>query len=82
MVDIDDFQVIIKGEMTDDDGWCQDVPGATWDDLQTGKCPDCGGTWVWAEAGNVPGTRECTDCGSQFSAMPGRKPTIRRERLY
>jgi hypothetical protein len=30
-------------------------------------CPDCGGNVVWAEAGLVPGARECLRCGSLFS---------------
>ena len=32
-------------------------------------CPDCGGDLVWAEAGRVPGSRECGSCGSQFADM-------------
>ena len=32
------------------------------------KCPDCKkGVIEWAENGNVPGTRECDNCGSLFS---------------
>jgi hypothetical protein len=77
-----DYQVIIKGELEEDDGWSVDWPGAGWMNLQSGICPDCCGEWVWAEAGYVPGTRKCRQCGSMFSAMPGRKPTIQRERCY
>ena len=29
-------------------------------------CPDCGGEIVWAEAGDVPGSRECDTCGSRY----------------
>lgn len=32
-------------------------------------CPDCGGDLVWAEAGRVPGSRDCISCGSQFADM-------------
>lgn len=45
-----------------------EIPRPTgWDENQTGECPDCGGVWVWFEAGNVPGTRKCLACGSYFS---------------
>ena len=30
-------------------------------------CPDCGGQIVWAEAGRVPGSRQCSSCGSTFA---------------
>ena len=29
-------------------------------------CPDCGGEIVWNEAGQVPGTRMCAGCRSEF----------------
>ena len=30
-------------------------------------CPDCdGGEIAWAEAGGVPGSRECDTCGSRY----------------
>ena len=31
------------------------------------NCPDCGGEVEWAEAGRVPGSRECAQCGSTFA---------------
>jgi hypothetical protein len=79
----DNYKVIIKGKVVRDDGFRQDLPGSSWDLAQEGTCPDCGGTWVWAEAGNVPGTRECTECRSQFSVQQRTQPWhLRRERLY
>lgn len=31
------------------------------------ECPDCdGGEIEWAEAGRVPGSRECDTCGSRY----------------
>jgi hypothetical protein len=41
--------------------------GVAWWDLPLPPCPDCKGEIVWAEAGLVPGARECTGCGSRFS---------------
>jgi len=41
--------------------------GAAWYDLPLPPCPDCDGEVVWAEAGNVPGARSCTGCGSLFT---------------
>ena len=77
------YQVRIAHQYTDDDGFRADLPGSDWSVAQTGTCPDCGGTWVWAEAGNVPGTRECTSCGSQFSVQTSTRPWhLRRERTY
>ena len=60
------------------------TPHSEWDNLQTGTCPDCGGTWVWAEAGSVPGSRVCMQCGSQFNAQPieSGKGLIQRERYH
>ena len=55
----------------DDDGLridLGDVVGA-WYEIPLPPCPDCGGTLVWAEAGYVPGTRQCTGCGSLFSVQ-------------
>lgn len=43
-------------------------PGAC-DDGTYPACPDCGGTVVWNEAGHVPGSRVCRDCGSQFADL-------------
>jgi ribosomal protein S27AE len=66
---------IIRGEVAESDGYQVEVIPGGWEHLQTGTCPDCGGTWVWAEAGSVPGARKCTTCGSQFMAEPcGRTP--------
>jgi predicted RNA-binding Zn-ribbon protein involved in translation (DUF1610 family) len=78
-----DYLVRIGCAYVADDGLLLDLPGSSWDQAQTGTCPDCGGTWVWAEAGNVPGTRECTSCGSQFSVRTSTRPWhLRRERTY
>jgi hypothetical protein len=52
------YQVQIKGRLVEDDGFRESRPSG-WDANQTGTCPDCGGDWVWAEAGHVPGTRQC-----------------------
>lgn len=52
------YKVRIKGKLTKDDGWREDRPN-NWDDNQQGVCPDCGGDWLWYEAGYVPGTRKC-----------------------
>lgn len=41
------------------------ITSSIWD-LPLPKCPDCGGEVVWAEAGYVPGTRECKNCRSLF----------------
>ena len=49
------------------------VTGAWWD-VPLPACPDCGGVVVWSEAGYVPGTRECTGCGSLFSVQTERVP--------
>ena len=103
---MDEYFVIIRGVPAKDDGWSENREGASWDELQRGKCPDCGGDWVWFEAGYVSGTRKCLGkptrtmdnpsfpdgkqntynpcggCGSMFSAIPGRNPTIQRARFY
>ena len=44
------------------------VTGA-WYNVPLPACPDCGGEVVWAEAGYVTGTRQCTGCGSLFSVQ-------------
>ena len=64
------MQAMIRGEITEGDGWETMVVPGGWEQLQTGTCPDCGGTWEWAEAGYVPGARKCRQCGSMFSAQP------------
>jgi hypothetical protein len=38
----------------------------TWWEVPLPACPDCGGSLAWAEAGLVPGARECSGCGSRF----------------
>jgi hypothetical protein len=38
-----------------------------WSDVPLPPCPDCGGALRWAEAGRVPGARECVGCGSLFT---------------
>lgn len=43
-------------------------------DLPLPACPDCGGEVVWAEAGLVPGARECTACGSRFTVETWEQP--------
>ena len=49
---------------------CIPIPdGAEAGDSRYPSCPDCGGDVVWAEAGRVPGSRDCTSCGSEFADM-------------
>lgn len=68
---MDNYTVIRRGAETEDDGYRIVVLAPDgWADLQTGICPDCGGQWVWAEAGRVPGARECQQCGSVLLASP------------
>lgn len=53
-----------------DDLDCEVVMGPitdSWHAVPLPPCPDCGGSVVWAEAGYVPGTRECCGCGSMFT---------------
>ncbi len=50
---------IIRGERRPDDGLKVALPGAGWEYAQRGRCPDCGGIWLWSEAGYAPGTRKC-----------------------
>lgn len=92
------YQVCIQDKHTDDDGLRVEIPldpHDYWANLQAGKCPDCGHQWVWAEAGWVPGTRQCQDCGSLYtvlgarydeddgkSAQARKVAVLRRERLY
>ena len=79
------YEVKIRGAYTEDDGWTETFPAPDgWNDCQTGKCRDCGSEWVWAEAGYVPGTRECTNCESMYSVFPCGEgvATIRRERFW
>lgn len=38
-----------------------------WFNLLLPPCPDCAGRIAWAEAGLVPGARECVSCGSRFT---------------
>lgn len=33
------------------------------------QCADCGGPVVYAEAGGVPGSRRCEDCGSAWTDL-------------
>lgn len=48
------------------------IPGGrTWDGPVTDvpcPVPGCTGTVRWAEAGNVPGWRECDGCRTEFQA--------------
>lgn len=70
-----DYSVRIMGVDADDDDLELDmgpITGAWWD-VPLPRCPDCQGQIVWAEAGNVPGTRRCSGrqdgdegCGSMF----------------
>ena len=82
-----EYRVDIRGELTDDDGLRIEMPRTTpyqaWHEIPLPACPDCGGNIVWAEAGHVPGTRQCVACGSLFSVQAGEgKVFLRRERLY
>ena len=55
------YQVLIRGELVDDDGLdidCGPITGAWWE-VPLPQCPDCGGDVIWYEAGHVPGTRAC-----------------------
>lgn len=61
---------LIRDQMAADDGWQAIIRPGGWEHLQEGRCPDCGGTWVWYEAGYVPGARKCRQCGSMFLAEP------------
>ena len=95
---MNEYSVKIKGEFMDDDGLrveIKTVPNDFWGNLQSGRCPDCGGEWIWHEAGNVPGTRKCHDCGSYFTVLGHRYEydggisarergvaILRRERFY
>lgn len=66
------MKVKICGEYTADDGLRVEIPVDAhdfWANLQSGTCADCGGTWVWAENGSVPGTRQCGGCGSVFTVL-------------
>jgi len=57
-----EYLVRLKDEETEDDNLRVEIPldvDDFWRNLQSGTCPDCGGTWVWWEAGYVPGTRKC-----------------------
>lgn len=63
----------IKGERREDDGLRLEIPVDAddfWKNLQSGTCPDCGGTWVWWEAGYVPGTRKCLGQPVGFAHNP------------
>ena len=31
-------------------------------------CPDCAGNLQWNEAGHVPGSLKCANCGSEFNS--------------
>lgn len=84
--DISKFFASFRDHRPAPDDWVIDVactPHDEWSNLQTGVCPDCGGTWVWAEAGQVPGTRICMQCGSKLNAQPtGRgKGIVKRQRI-
>ena len=41
-------------------------PGGAWWTIPLPPCPDCRGVLEWAEAGHVPGARECATCRSLF----------------
>ncbi len=80
-------QVLIRDTITDDDGLSLDMgalpAGVAWWEVPLPACPDCGGEVVWWEAGYVPGTRKCLNCGSLFSVQCAeRQVSLRRERLY
>lgn len=44
--------------------WPTHIPG--WAGITDIPCPRCTGTIRWAEAGRVPGARECDGCGAQY----------------
>jgi hypothetical protein len=57
-----EYQVVIRGEHVEDDGYRQDLEcaeGQAWYEVALPACPDCGGDLVWWEAGYAPGTRRC-----------------------
>jgi len=75
--------------MEDDDGLrvSLGVPGPNQSefDLPLPPCPDCGGRVVWDEAGNVPGSRKCLACESQYNYSRDRvtgEVYLIRERYY
>lgn len=94
----DEYTTVVKGESQPDDGLRVEIavePRDWWSNLQDGDCPDCGGRWVWFEAGYVPGTRKCIECGSLFTVLGAQYDedrgesakargvaVLRRERFY
>jgi hypothetical protein len=56
-----EYEVRVRGEMTEDDGLEIDMGPVTgaWYEVPLPQCPDCGGDLHWWEAGYVPGTRKC-----------------------
>jgi len=60
---MNEYQVKIKNEYTNDDNITIDMgilpQNMMWYEMPLPKCPDCGGDLVWAEDGNVSGTRQC-----------------------
>ena len=81
------YLVKIRGEYDEDDGLRIEMPRTTpyqaWHEIPLPACPDCGGNIVWAEAGHVPGTRQCVACGSLFSVQTdGGKVYLCREKLF
>lgn len=81
------YRVRISGKTTRDDGYEADLPATepnqAWHERPLPRCPDCGGEVVWAEAGNVPGTRACSECRSLFAVQSrDGRVWLRRERLY
>lgn len=67
------YCVVTRGERRADDGFRAEIlvdPDDWWKNLQSGECPDCGGTWVHWEAGYVPGTRRCVGQPTGYVTNP------------
>lgn len=60
---MNDYEVKIRGEYTEDDGLRLDLgplaERTAWWEHPLPPCPDCGGDVVWYEAGYTPGARKC-----------------------
>jgi len=55
--------VMLVAEDTGEETPCGEVgPDDAWWSVPLPLCPSCQGIVVWAEAGQVPGTRRCAEC--------------------
>lgn len=76
---------LVRGLWADADGaretWsiAELADGEPWFSPPLPPCPDCGGVLQWAEAGYVPGARQCASCRSLFSVET--EIDLRRTRL-